>query len=36
MEARVIRIEGIFEVWGFFQNGVLVREQKVRIPFSHR
>jgi len=36
MSSKIIKIDGIFEVWGFFKNGVLVRTTRVRIPFSHR
>lgn len=36
METRIIRIEGRYEIIGFFQNGVLVRTRKLLIPFRAR
>jgi hypothetical protein len=36
METRVIRIEGRYEIIGFFQEGVLVKTRKLLIPFKYR
>ena len=36
METRVIRIEGRYEVIGFFQEGVLIKTRKLLIPFKYR
>jgi len=33
-ESRIIRIEGNFEVWGLFIDGVLVSERKLRLIFA--
>jgi len=33
-ESRILRIEGNFEVWGIFVDGVLVREMKLRLIFA--
>ena len=31
MTSKIIRIEGAFEIWGFFNEGVLVRTNKLRV-----
>lgn len=36
METRVIRIEGRYEIIGFFQEGVLIKTRKLLIPFRYR
>ena len=34
--SRILRIEGMFEVWGFFINGRKTHERKLVIPFNQR
>ena len=34
--SKVLRIEGLYEVWGFYVNDRKVKERKVLIPFSER
>jgi len=34
--SKVLRIEGLYEVWGFYINDEKVKERKVLIPFSER
>ena len=36
MSTKILKIEGNFEVWGFFLNGTLVRTKRLRIPFVAR
>lgn len=36
METKILRIEGRFEIWGFFLNGKLLRTKKLLIPFNAR
>lgn len=36
METKILKIEGRFEIWGFFMNGKLVRTNKLLIPFKNR
>ena len=31
MTSKIIRIEGAFEIWGFFNEGVLIRTNKLRV-----
>jgi len=31
MSSRILKIENGFEVWGFFNNDVLVRTTKLRV-----
>jgi len=31
MESRIIRIEGLYEIWGFFFEGKLIRTNKLRV-----
>ena len=34
--SKILRIEGLYEVWGFYINDEKVKERKVLIPFSER
>ena len=36
MSAKILKIEGKFEIWGFFLNGTLIKTRKVLIPFNQR
>jgi hypothetical protein len=36
MSTQILRIEGKFEIWGFFLNGTLIKTRKVVIPFEQR
>ena len=36
MSTKILKIEGNFEVWGFFLNGTLVKTKRLLIPFVAR
>lgn len=36
MSTKILKIEGNFEVWGFFLNGTLVKTKRLLIPFRAR
>ena len=36
MSTKILKIEGCFEIWGFFLNGTLIKTRKVVIPFNQR
>jgi hypothetical protein len=36
MSSKILKIEGRFEIWGFFLNGTLIKTRKVLIPFNNR
>lgn len=36
MSTKILKIEGRFEIWGFFLNGTLIKTRKVVIPFQNR
>ena len=35
-ESRILRIDGQFEIWGLFVDGVLVSQRRLRTPFHAR